>query len=209
MFVDYDSEVVAPRHHPWTVVEHQPDARYWDFRKHPELIPLVLEDFKPWQHYPAIKAFYTLLTWLNGPDSHFETNDCGLIPPKVDVKTPPPVRVVFKTDPIGIHGRVTVLFRNLALNAAKQNVDWLKKNAHDLLKHQVENFPAVIFFGEWPHLFVENDKQGNAVVVKFWAWGEDETSAMANLGGAFSVLLELFQHLNKQITATMGQSAGL
>jgi hypothetical protein len=42
----------------------------------------VLEDFKPWARYSAIPRFYELLAWLNGDDSIFESNDCGLRPPK-------------------------------------------------------------------------------------------------------------------------------
>src|ERR1039457_6696500 len=62
MIVEYDTEVPPPREHPWTVVEANPEARYWDFRAQPEHIPLVLEDFKPWSRYPAIPRFYELLT---------------------------------------------------------------------------------------------------------------------------------------------------
>jgi hypothetical protein len=102
MFVDYSDEIPPGRHHPWTPVENNPEAKYYDFKTHPEQIPLVLEDFKPWAHYPAIPRFYELLRWLNGRESILESNDCGLRPPRRDQATPDVVRHVFDSDPIDI-----------------------------------------------------------------------------------------------------------
>ena len=79
-------------------------------KAHPDQIPLVLPDFKPWSHYPAIQTFYALLTWLNGPDSIFESNDCGLRAPRRDNDTPEIIRRAFDrafdADPIVMHGRL-------------------------------------------------------------------------------------------------------
>ena len=111
MFVEYDQRPIpVPRKHPWTIVEGDPEARYWNFREHPEIIPSVLEDFKRWEKYPVIAKFYELMTWMNGEGSVFETNDSALGEPHIDTKTPEVVRQVFDTDPIVIHGRVTVLY---------------------------------------------------------------------------------------------------
>jgi len=92
MIVAYDEEIPPLREHPWTVSMAVPDGRYWDFKAHPEQIPLVLEDFRPWAHYAAIPRFYELLAWLNGFDSILESNDCGLRPPRVDEGAPEMVR---------------------------------------------------------------------------------------------------------------------
>jgi hypothetical protein len=199
MYVQYDEEKGPERNHPWTVVVGDHQARYWNFRAHPELIPTVLEDFAPWAHYPAIKQFYELLGWLNGPESTFETNDCGLIPPRIDIQTPQPVRQVFDADPLSIHGRISILYRCLSFNTSAETVYWLKQSIHDCLRDQVQNFPSIIFVGEWPHWFVEIDKPGHTVVVKFWAWGENEVHAMENLGATFAILRNLFEHLSDQI----------
>jgi len=54
MFVQYDDRPIPPpRMHPWTIVEDQPEARYWNFREQPENIAEALEDFKPWVKYPV------------------------------------------------------------------------------------------------------------------------------------------------------------
>ena len=181
-------------------MEGEPEARYWNFRDHPELIPHVLEDFKRWDHYPAIEKFYELLTWLNGADSMFETNGCALGIPNVDTKTPTMVRKVFDADPISIHGRLAIIYRQLSWNTSRPHVEWLKSCIHDNLITGVSNFPSVIFVGEWAHLFNEIDKQGHAITLQFWAWGDDEAMAMQNLTSTFETLLELFKHISNLAT---------
>jgi hypothetical protein len=39
------------------------------------------------------------------------------------------------------------------------------------------------------------------VVVKFWAWGENEAHAMENLGSTYNLLLNLFRYLSDQVKA--------
>ena len=63
------------RQHPWVPSEEQPEAQYYDFRKHPEWIRERLEDFQPHDAFSAIQRYYDLLEWLNGPNSHLESND--------------------------------------------------------------------------------------------------------------------------------------
>src|SRR5260370_23343690 len=118
MFVDYSDEIPPGRHHPWTPPDNNPEARYYDFKAHPEQVPLVLEDFKPWAHYPAIPRLYEPLSWLNGSDSILESNDCGLRPPTTDHATPDIARPVFDSDPIVVHGTLTILFLDLTWNTS-------------------------------------------------------------------------------------------
>ena len=37
-----------------------PDEKYVDFKVRPELIRVSLPDFRAWDHYPAVQAFYAL-----------------------------------------------------------------------------------------------------------------------------------------------------
>ena len=194
MFVQYyDRPIPPPRRHPWTIVEDQPQLQYCNFREHPSE---TLEDFKPWTKYPAIPKFYKLLVWLNGPDSVFETNDCALGEPYVDHATPPLVRQAFDKDPTTIHGRLTLIFRDLSWNVSRPHFDRLKLLVHDNLLHNVPNYPSVIYVGEWPHLFTAIDKEGHALCLQFWAWGDDEALTFENLQSTFYTLLELFQYIS-------------
>jgi hypothetical protein len=202
MFVQYDnSPIPPPRRHPWTIVEDDPGLRYWNFREQTEKIPVALEDFMRWAKYPAIAKFYELLAWLNGEDSVFETNDCALGEPRIDHQTPPLVRQAFDKDPVCIHGRLTVIFRDLEWNTSRPNFDHLKRMVHDNLFYNVPNYPSVIFVGEWPHLFTALDKEGHALALQFWAWGDDEALAFENLQSTFDTLLQLFKYLSEAAKA--------
>lgn len=69
------------RPHPWETSNNYSPGRYYDLRAHPELIRTSLEDFKPWEGFAAVDAFYQMLEWLNGPESILETTDCMLLAP--------------------------------------------------------------------------------------------------------------------------------
>ena len=188
MIVEYDTDQPPRRQHPWTVVVANPEDKYVDFKDYPDQIPLALPDFKPWSHYPAIQTFYALLTWLNGPDSVFESNDCGLRPPRRDNHTPEIVRQAFAADPIVMNCRLTIIFRDLAWNASALTVDGLKTSIHDGLRDNVPNVPAVVKIGEWAHFFTAIDQPGRAVTLQCWAWGDDQAAAMAQLDYTFSAI---------------------
>jgi hypothetical protein len=64
------------RQHPWTVSHTEEGSRYYDLKRKPALIPTVLEDFKPWEDHRAVKEFYKLVEWINGPGTHLEMNGC-------------------------------------------------------------------------------------------------------------------------------------
>jgi hypothetical protein len=180
MFVQIDNGPEPPgRHHPWTVGTKNSAFRYLDFKARPELIRTSLEDFKPWEKFPAVERFYELLEWLNGPDCKLETNDCGLRPPRFDKE--PPFFITFE-NPLVVHGRLAILFRNLKTNSEYQSVLWLRDTLLDCLRRQ-HKFPAALFAGLWPHFFDATGLEGNVVEAKFWAWGEDEHTAMQNLEG--------------------------
>lgn len=87
-----------------------------------------------------------------------------------------------------MHGRLTTLFRDLAWNANGLSVNGLKQAIHNGLRDNIRNFPAVVKIGEWAHFFKDIGKGGHAVTLTFWAWGDDEAMAMANLDGTFQAL---------------------
>jgi hypothetical protein len=205
MFVDYDTEVPPARDHPWTVLQGKPDARYWDFRAHPEQIPLALEDFTPWSHYPAIQRFYELLKWLNGSDSVFESNDCGLRPPRQDDAAPEMVRNCFASDPTVVHSRLVIIFRDLAWNSAAPTVDGLKGAIHNCLRDNVPNIPAVVKVGEWKHWFTSTNKEGRAVSLRIWAWGDDEAMAMGHLNSTFDAIHGCLQWISEGVKNPPGK----
>jgi hypothetical protein len=188
LFVDYDREQPPGRNHPWTFAVANPEEKYVDFKAHLDHIPLVLPDFRRWSHYPAIQRFYSLLTWLNGAESIFESTDCGLRPPRQDTVPPAPIKYAFEGEPIVMHARLTIIFRNLTWNTSVATVDRLKTAIHDVLRDNVPNIPAVVKIGEWAHFFTEISKEGRAITLLCWAWGQDEAMSMAQLSTTFDVV---------------------
>jgi hypothetical protein len=74
----------------------------------------------------------------------------------------------FEADPIVMHARLTVIFRDLAWNASVRTVDGLKTSIHDGLRDNVPNIPAVVKIGEWDHFFTGVNKEGRAVTLLCW-----------------------------------------
>jgi hypothetical protein len=188
-----------PREHPWNTSVVNSSWRYQNFREDPELIGHVLEDFIPFEHYQAVQTFYDLVRWVNGDDSPFESNDCGLRPPKRD--DAPPSIIPFES-PICIHGRFALLFRDLKLNSQSNAVDWLTGILHVGLRDNVPLFPAALTIGKWPHWFRATNTAGIVVELKFWAWGNSEAVAMENLNSFFEALTGCLKAIAQQMKPT-------
>ena len=98
-----------PRQHPWGRTEKTPGDCYVNFRDHPELIADTLEDLRQFHDTPLEQTIISFISWANGSDSVFETNDFGL-------------GSIRKNDSgrsqlaLENWGRVTLLFRDLKLN---------------------------------------------------------------------------------------------
>jgi hypothetical protein len=87
-----------------------------------------------------------------------------------------------------MHARLTIIFRGLDWNASLPTVDRLKTTIHDGLRDNVPNIPAVVKIGEWAHFFTQISKEGRAVTLICWAWGDDEAMAMGNLHTTFEAI---------------------
>ncbi|EMU8144910.1 hypothetical protein AAAM04_001465 [Salmonella enterica] len=66
------------RKQPWdkTITHQYRQGKYYDFRKHPELIETSLEDFVDYSDNQAIQTFYSILKWINSDTSALESTDC-------------------------------------------------------------------------------------------------------------------------------------
>jgi hypothetical protein len=163
------------RQHPWTEANHDSRGRYYDFKTNPELIPLVLEDLKPYEGYAAVRTFYDLLAEVNGPTSNLETNDISFRGPSQNVSDD------FAKD-LQCMGRLAVLFRELDRNCAEDDVSWFMARSLAFFWNET---PALqwghVKVSTWDHLFSAIGKEGVVVLFRFWAWGDSDYEAMANL----------------------------
>ncbi len=210
--VYYDKDRIQPvsRCHPWAIGETNPEFKYYDFKRKPELIPRVLEDFMPLAHFDAIKLFYKFLSWINGPESHLETNDCALRSPKPHLD-----ENSFRK--LCCHGRVDILYRRLDLNVRKDCADWLIWKTMKILEQEIDpEFAAndgVIAFSQNQSLFTGlpghrlEDKTGWQCSIHFWAYGDSESECMNALKRVFSNLWEATQRISKEIEVGMKDNA--
>jgi hypothetical protein len=169
------------RSHPWTSVEGDPDARYYDLTAHPEHIRASLEDLRGWQQYPAVDAFYTLLERLNHPKSALESNDCAFNGPGENED--PSVLKAMQCS-----GRLMVLVRSLTLNTEPERVDMLKNQLHLELAEADPAFHwgmigTTVVPVRYLALPESREQQlGSQLMISFWAWGDSEADTMLNLG---------------------------
>ena len=178
------------RSHPWSTSTGDLNHRYYDFKAKPELIPLVLEDLRPWEAYAAVRSFYGLLAWINGPGSPFESNDCAFAGPEANSDGGFRKR-------LQCGGRLGVLFRDLSLNRSERAMSRWVEGIHTRLRVLDPDFEwgAVgttrlrVVFRDLP----EGRAEGSQLLVSFWAWGDDEGEVFENLARVISALREALE----------------
>jgi hypothetical protein len=167
------------RLHPYEPGGSDPRVRYYDFRNHPELIPVSLEDFRPWEHYEAIGRFYDLLRWLNSNESAYESNDSGF--------ALRPGRGFGLDARVVAGGRVMIFIRDLSHNLSTTKIGFLKGLLCEGIREVEPEFTGghidvsttLACFSALPG--ADEDKVGAEVVLEFYALGETEEEAMSNL----------------------------
>ena len=185
MHVYDEKELEGVRAHPWTISDGNPGCRYYDFRRRPELIPIVLEDFVPWSHYAAVEEFYAYLTWLNGPDSELESNDCAF----GGVRRNNSEHLTSKK--LQVDGRLMVFFRELAMNCDQRNAVYLRDCYRWYLERTQPDLQlAALGLSNLGTYFNAVGKIGSCLVFSFFAWGDSEAEAMDTARHLFAGLKE-------------------
>ena len=167
---------------------------YFNFKTNPELISKVLEDFKPWESYRAVRVFCDLLAWLNGPMSQFEASDCAF-------REPGPYTGSAVSKAFQCSGRLMLLFRDLRLNVSQQYPCGLRYSIRGSLQRIDPDFQwgFIRISRSWAYfdelLLPEQLKHGEETVLTFYAWGDNEQETMENLERVFINVSGCFQHL--------------
>ncbi len=213
MTVYYDSgrTYPTPRLHPYAAAAAG-QSGYVDFMAQPDLIPHVLEDFRPFADKQAIQTFYEFLKWINSPQSQLATNDCAL-------RAPQPHQDRHSQFKLSAHGRVFVLFRNLHLNSSPTHADWLisalmhflATEHPDIAVHEgvvgVTQNPALQVAISNGHFHAdsrfearENDPGlGKHAMLSFWAYGDTEAHAFENLDRVFRCIWTVTTKISEDI----------
>ena len=179
-----DDKSLGSRVHPWTIADNNPLYHYYNFRENPQLIRTVLEDFIPWNKWPAIETFYQIIEWINSIDSVLESNDCAFNGPSQN--TDCDFRKVLQCS-----GRLMILYRNSLMNTSKEHIKWLEGTAQyyfDKIDSKFEYgvIGTAIMNVQYINLPVPENKQcGGQLGVMFWAWGDTDNECMSNCSRLF------------------------
>ncbi len=203
------------RHQPWDETEGAAECIYYNFRQSPELIPEVLEDFKPFSHYRSVQSFYDLLRWMTEDDCPFESNDCRLSLPQ-----PNSQRHLANKDVVRV-GSLMFFFHNLKLNLSEDSKLWANKiRSRQIEPIEVRPTPNELYlelarcclqglreinpdsltdcisvsflpvlYDEAPALN-EDDRFGCQMVFRFWVWGDTDDEIMSSFDKTVSAMTQ-------------------
>ncbi len=185
-----------PRSHPWSDSALDSAARYHDLTAQPKLIRTALEDFTPFERYPAIEEFYSLLERLNHPKSALESSDCALSGPEASQSRQ-------RKESLECSGRLMILYRALEHNTLEGRLAWLRLALHQELAELDPKFTGgVIGTSLVPIRYLalpEGCQVGQQLMLSFWAFGDSETSLMLSLARLFKNLSRALRHVSARI----------
>lgn len=199
-YLDPERNDPDPRAFPWTTALYDETLRYYDFVRHPELIPQVLEDFYPFNHQPAIQFFYEMVTWLNGAESCWQTSDSAFRGPQACPDPEPFGKALW------CGGCLTVLAREVALNTFDGFMDMLLVGIEHELTQCDQSFElGVIAISEsasiYTALLPSYDPRGIEIPLSFFAWGDTVEETFENLGRVFRTMDQSLRKLSREVLA--------
>ncbi|HEX8352152.1 MAG TPA: hypothetical protein VF611_04615 [Pyrinomonadaceae bacterium] len=211
------------RMQPWTEAEHDPSAKYYNLREHPELTETSLEEFIGLAHYESVQRFFALLRWMNGPDSPYETTDSRMGQPQANGQRDLADKTLVRD------GGLIFFFRDLELNLSTDSGRWdralrrgfvdqdgvkpaVNENLRRFAGHLVDELRTVntdslndcIGIEFMPTLYTEapvadSMKMGNAFVVRFWLWGDTDDEIMGTFTRTVEALSTCLQKLAPEV----------
>lgn len=179
------------RTHPWAATEYGDEqnggGRYVDYKEFPDEIPKTLEDFIPFECQQAVQHFYAFMAWINGPDSHLETNDCAF-------RGPHPNEDSIFQKKMKFDGRVELFARNYMHNVDPNTFCWLQRMLFIYLQLDRPGFRGgLLSMSAKDTTYVALPaaaNQGKRISLIFNAYGNDEPELFENLFIIFDVIWE-------------------
>jgi hypothetical protein len=181
--------------HPYDGAAYSPDVQYYDFKRSPELIPNVLEDFTPWANHAAVLTFYDLVRWVNSPDSALESSDCAF-------QGPHPETSERWEKPVVVSGRLMIIYRDLPLNTVRANLEMLSAAVLHYLAEIDPDFTvqqASVGTSVVQTIYTRLNRAGYRLQLSFWAWGDTDDEAFQNLDRLFKALRECLELMSSSI----------
>jgi hypothetical protein len=206
-----ERELREPRLQPYAA-KNADQSGYVDFRKNPKLIRTALEDFRPFEHWPAVQTFYSLLEWLRCAESALDSTDCAFR------------SLAHHSDSnshfaLSANGRLFLMFHDATLNVSPEHTIWLCGRMMGVIQELDTDFVAsqgVVGLTLNPVLHTDlspggwindgvfqhdsNDPgSGMHLMVSFWAYGNDNQHAFSNLDRLFTNLRRACESVSHEI----------
>ena len=193
-------ESAPPRAHPWSRAISDKRQIYIDFKSNPRAIRNTLEDFKPFEKYDFAQRFYSLLEWLNGQHSSFESNDCAF-KGKHKNETDPQFKYPFKC-----YGRVMILYRDIIENTQSKSIEWLMSNLKSSLQILKPGFKTgAIGLSKMETVYMELDDcpkmggLGKQINISLFAYGKNERKCFEGMAVLIDCLDSALKGVNKKL----------
>lgn len=187
------------RSHPWTNMLSNDNSIYMDFKKQPKLIRTTLEDFIPFKKWDFVEQFYSLIEWINSPNSLLESNDCVFNAAEENPDQQYPYAKKCSA-------RLMILFRDIPENCQAKSIDWLINKILTLVSTSKPGFKAgAIALTQSPTCYLAlGDKpdtggMGSQVTLTFMAYGKNEKRCYENMKEVIIIAQNSLQSINKSI----------
>jgi len=187
------------RSHPWTNMVSDDSSLYMDFKKQPNMIRTSLEDFTAFEEWSFVEQFYSLIEWINSPNSLLESNDCVFNAAEGNPDQQYPYAKKCSA-------RLMILFRDIPENCQQKSIDWLTNKILTLVSTIKPGFKAgAIALSQSPTCYLAlGDKpdtggMGYQVTLTFMAYGKNESRCYESMKEVISIAKNSLQRVNKSI----------
>ena len=180
-------------------MESDSSSIYMDFKKNPRLIRTSLEDLLPFKKWPFIETFYSLIEWVNSPQSVLESNDCTFNAPEDNSDGQYPYAKKCSA-------RLMILFRDIPENCQQRSIDWLMQQILQSVASGKPGFRAgaiglsqnatcYLALGDKP----DTGGMGQQLVLNFFAYGKNDRRCYDNMQQVLEHAQGCLKKVNKQI----------
>ena len=198
-FTAKQTEHTEGRSHPWTTMTTDESSIYMDFKKNPKLIRSSLEDFQPFNKWPFVDTFYSLVEWLNSSSSLLESNDCTFNAAEENPDKQYPYAQKCSA-------RLMILFRDIEENCQQRSIDWLIQNILESVAGTKLGFRAgAICLSPSTTCYlalgdkVDTGGMGQQVILTFFAYGKNEQRCYENIQQVISHAEHCLKKVNKKL----------
>lgn len=180
-------------------MESDQSSVYMDFKKNPKLIRKSLEDLLPFKKWPFVESFYSLIEWVNCPQSVLESNDCTFNAAEDNSDSQYPYAKKSTA-------RLMILFRDIPENCQQRSIDWLMQQILQSVASTKLGFRAgAIAISQNPTCYLalgetpDTGGMGQQLTLNFFAYGKNDRRCYESMQQVLEHAHSCLKKVNKQI----------